>query len=85
MAQTRQVIERLITRFPDRAPEIRNSALSDPTFRDICDDLAIAVETLSSFEARLDAATCPEISEYKTLVSELEVEAGTYLTRLESR
>jgi hypothetical protein len=79
--QTWQVIQRLVARFPERAPEIRHSALSDPTFRDICDDLAIAIETLSSFEARSDAETCPEIPEYKTLIVELEAEVISYLAR----
>jgi hypothetical protein len=82
--QTRQVIQRLVARFPDRAPEIRHSALSDPTFRDICDDLAIALETLSRFEARSDADMCPEIPEYKTLILELETEISSYLARTES-
>ena len=85
MGQTRQMIQRLVARFPDYAPEIRHSALSDPTFRDICDDLAIALETLSQFEARSDADTCPEIPEYKTLILELEAEVRSHLVRLERR
>jgi hypothetical protein len=82
MGQTRQVIERLVIRFPDHASEIRHSALSDPTFRDICDDLGIALETLSRFEARSDAAKCPEIPEYKALILELEAEISDQLAKI---
>lgn len=85
MGQTRQVIQRLVARFPDHAPGIRHSALSDPTFRDICDDLAIALETLSYFEARSDAETCPEIPEYKTLILELEAEISAHVATLGNR
>ncbi len=81
MGQTRQVIQRLASRFPDHAAEIRHSALSDPTFRDICDDLAIALETLSRFEAQSDAATRPEIPEYKALILELEAEISDQLAK----
>ena len=81
IGQTRRVIQRLVARFPGHASEIRRAALGDETFRDMCDDLAIALETLSRFEARPDAATCPEIPEYKNLIIELEDEISAHLAR----
>ncbi|MCA3575086.1 MAG: hypothetical protein IOC86_14310 [Aestuariivirga sp.] len=77
--QTRRVIERLVTRYPDKAQEIRQAALGDHTFRDVCDDLAIALETLARFEARTDASSCPEIPEYKAIILELEAEIGAMI------
>ena len=76
---TKRAIQRLISRYPDRTSAIRNAALRNLTFREICEDLAIALETLAEFEARPDAANCPEIAEYKMLISELEAEVGSYL------
>lgn len=81
IGQTRQVIQRLVSRFPDHASEIRRAALGDHTFRDMCDDLAIALGTLARFEAQSDAETCPEIAEYKVLIQELEAEISAHLAR----
>lgn len=77
--QTRRVIERLVTRYPDKALEIRQAAVGDHTFRDVCEDLATALETLAQFEARIDAGSCPEIPEYKALILELEAEIGAMI------
>lgn len=85
IAQTRRVIQRLVTRFPEYATEIRRAALGDHTFRDMCDDLAIALETLSRFEVHSDADTRPEIPEYKVLISELEAEITAHLATLVDR
>lgn len=83
--QTRRAIERLVTRFPDKALEIRRAALGDHNFRDVCDDLAIALETLARFETRADAGSCPEIPEYKALIVELEAEIGAMILRQRGR
>jgi hypothetical protein len=85
IGQTKGVIQRLVARFPDHAANIRHAALGDDTFRDMCDDLAIALETLSRFEARSDAEACPEISEYKILILELEAEITAHLAKYGSR
>lgn len=85
ISQTRRVIERLVTRFPNMALEIRQAALGDHNFRDVCDDLAIALETLAQFEARTDAGSCQEIPEYKALILELEAEIGAMIQQRGSR
>ena len=83
--QTRRVIQRLVARFPDKAQEIRRAAVGDHNFRDVCEDLAIALSTLARFEARPDAVNCLEIPEYKALILELEDEISVCLDRLEGR
>jgi hypothetical protein len=74
------VIQRLVKRLPDHASEIRRAVGGD-TFRDMCDGLAIALETLLRVEARASAETCLEIPEYKVLIVELEDEISAYLAR----
>jgi hypothetical protein len=68
-----------IHRFPDRAELLRHLIVRDHTIRSICEDYALALATLAAFEARTDAASRPEIGEYRTVVAELENELATVL------
>ena len=50
-----------------------------PGFREICEEYALAQQSLAGFEARLDAAERPEIADYRTVIVELENEIYRFL------
>jgi hypothetical protein len=70
---------RLLARFPGREDAIRRAALGDRTFRELCDDLLLAITALERFERRPDAAQRIEIPEYRRIIAELEAELTDYL------
>lgn len=53
---------------------IRRLFLADPTFRSVCEDYRLAAEALTAFRRRPDAATRPEIEDYRRVMAELEAE-----------
>ena len=61
-------------RFPEAAAALRRLALRDPEFREICEEYALARESLAGFEARPDAAERPEIGDYRVMIVEIENE-----------
>jgi hypothetical protein len=72
-------LDQAVARFPDAAPRLHGMALTDPAFRDICEEYALARESLARFEARPDAAERPEISDFRTVIAELEGEIDRML------
>ena len=68
-----------MTRFPQAAAALRRLALADPAFREICEEYALARDSLTRFEARSDAAERPEIGDYRTVIAELEGEIDRML------
>ena len=66
-------------RFPEAAGALHRLALTDPEFREICEEYALAQQSLAGFEARLDAADRPEIDDYRTVIAELENEIDRFL------
>ena len=68
-----------VERFPDAATTLRRLARSDPDFREICEEYALAQQSLAAFEARPDAAERPEIGDYRTVIAELEGEIDLIL------
>ena len=68
-----------VARFPEAAAALRRLALTDPEFREICEEYALAQQSLAGFEARLDAAERPEIGDYRTVIAELESEIDRFL------
>ena len=60
--------------FRRRRRRCARLALADPAFREICEEYALAQESLARFEARPDAAERPEIGDYRTVIAELEGE-----------
>jgi hypothetical protein len=68
-----------MVRFPGSANALRRLALSDPEFRGLCEDYALAKESLARFEARPDAAVRPEVGDYRSVIAELEMEFGRFL------
>lgn len=67
-------LARAIARFPGAAATLRRLLLTDPPFREICEEYALAQQSLALFEARPDAAERPEIGDYRTVIAELEDE-----------
>ena len=55
-----------------------------PGFREICEEYALAQESLARFEARPDAAERPEIGDYRTVIAELESEIDRFLREAEA-
>lgn len=73
-------MKRAIDRFPEMAQLIGRLAEQSETFRSLCEDHQLAVETLERLMAH-----CPTnektISEYHTLVKELEADIAMTLQR----
>jgi hypothetical protein len=74
-----------IHRFPDQADLVRRLIVQDPTIRSICEDYALALATLAAFEARADAASRPEVVEYRNVIAELESELAKILATQQDR
>ena len=72
-------LARAVARFPEAAAGLRRLALTDPVFREICEEYALAQESLAAFEARPDAAERPEIGDYRTMIAEIEGEIDRLL------
>ena len=72
-------VARAVARFPDAAEVLHRLALTDPVFREICEEYALAQESLARFEARPDAAERLEIGDYRTVIAELESEIDRLL------
>jgi hypothetical protein len=68
-----------VARFPDAADRLRGMALADPAFREVCEEYALAQESLARFEARPDAAERPEVGDFRSVIAELEGEIGRML------
>lgn len=63
-----------VARFPEAAAALRQLARTDPEFREICEEYALAQKSLAGFEARPDAAERTEIGDYRTVIAEIERE-----------
>jgi hypothetical protein len=74
-ARGRIDLAQIVERCAADVAEVRQLLLRDETFRTICEDHALASETLAMFE-RLPAseAQALEIAEYRELIVELERE-----------
>jgi hypothetical protein len=68
-----------MARFPGSSKDLRRLALSDPEFRGLCEDYALAKQSLARFEARPDAAERPEVADYRSVIAELELEFDRFM------
>lgn len=68
-----------VARFPQARAALCRLALTDPEFREICEEYALALTSLASFEARPDADDRPEVGDYRTVITEIETEIDRYL------
>jgi hypothetical protein len=58
--------------FPDWGEEISRLALSNETFRDMCEEYGLAVEALDLLEHRNHPQDVDRMYEYRTLIKQLE-------------
>jgi hypothetical protein len=58
--------------FPDWGAEISRLALSNETFRDMCEEYGLAVEALDLLEHRNHPQDVDRMYEYRTLIKQLE-------------
>jgi hypothetical protein len=58
--------------FPDWGEEISRLALSNETFRDMCEEYGLAVEALDLLEQRNHPQDVDRMYEYRTLIKQLE-------------
>ena len=72
-------LAQVLALFPERSLHIRELFLRDESFRGLCEDYALARETLVRFEALPDADRRPEVPDYRSVISELEKEIAVML------
>ena len=72
-------LARAVARLPEAAATARRLALTDPAFREICEEYGLALRSLAGFEARPDVAERPEIGDYRAVIAELETEIDRFL------
>lgn len=82
---TKAGFARIATHLPGFKSALHELAGSDPLFMDLCEEYQLALSSLDAFTARPDAAERPEISEYRSLIIELETEIGNRLRQLTKR
>jgi hypothetical protein len=70
----RSPIKVVLDRFPQHMSGIRRLFLRNEAFKNLCEDYALAVETLARFKNLPDADYRIEIPEYRDLIRELEME-----------
>ena len=58
--------------FPDWGEEISRLALSDETFRDMCEEYGLAVEALDLLEHRNHPKDVERMHEYRALIKQME-------------
>jgi hypothetical protein len=76
-------LDHAIEALPEMGSAIRRAYLASPDFRDLCADFALARTTLDEFERRVDAASRPEIAEYRELIRCLSADIVEWLRRIE--
>jgi hypothetical protein len=64
----------VLDRFPDRSEEILRLYATIDDIRHVCDDLALAIETLQRFESRVDRDSTNEIRDFKEIIDKLDAE-----------
>lgn len=74
-------MRKAIERFLDQAHLIGRLAGQNETFRGLCEDHQLAVETLDTLIARLPMDE-KIVHEYRTLIEDLEVEIATALKKV---
>ena len=58
--------------FPDWGEEISRLALSNETFRDMCEEYGLAVEALDLLEQRNHPQDVDRMYEYRTMIKQME-------------
>lgn len=77
----RPVLPRMLERFPSQVASIRQLWLRSRSFRELCEDFDLALDTLERFEREFAQGRQLEIAEYRGLVTELDAEIVAILNR----
>ena len=67
-------MRRVIERFPELAPAIRNFFHGDPSFREMCSDYAEALDALQRWQTSDHPQKAARVDEYRELARALESE-----------
>ena len=73
------VLVQLLERFPGDSALLASLFIENAVFRAVCEDLALAKNTLQKLEAFQQEGQRPQIAEYRQLISELESEVADVL------
>ena len=73
------VLVQLLQRFPNDAVLLASLFMENAAFRAVCEDLALAKNTLQNLEVFQQAGQRPQIAEYRQIISELESEIADVL------
>lgn len=65
--------------FPGQTQQILQLSLRDPVFRGLCEDLEDAQASLTRLANRPGPEEHPEVSEYRTIIAELQEEVRVYV------
>lgn len=68
-----------LDRFPEDRPLLLRLAMADEAFRNVCEDYALASERLTTLRSVATLTDPAELTDYVTLVAELEAEMRTLL------
>lgn len=77
--ETSRRLRRVLDMFPGRKHELLGLSLRDPLFRDLCDDLCEAHDSLERLLSLSGIPERPEVREYLTIIAELEAEVRQYV------
>lgn len=75
----------VLARYPRRWRTVLRLALSDPAFRDLCDDLSEAHDSLNRLIHQFPGQDRPEFAEYTKLIEDLERDLLEQLVLRQSR
>ncbi len=71
----------IFKKFPNESVIAASLYYSQESFRSLCEDYSLALVTLASLKKMPDAPARTEVAEYQSIVSELESEIRSYLSK----
>lgn len=77
----RSDLAHVLERFPTASILVRRLFLVDRDFRSVCEDYALAQNTLARFQTMPDAQQRPEIADYLSIIDELESEIAALVRK----
>lgn len=81
-------IDYVVRLFPRESANVRRLYLADTEFRSICDDYALARDSLARLTSRRPQGagqTIAEIEEYRRVIADLETELDRYVVLVVAR
>ena len=75
----RSDLAHVLERFPEAKVLIRRMFLADRSFRSVCEDYALARDTLARFQAMPNGRQRPEVADYVSVIAGLEGEIIAFI------